>query len=271
MDMKKYYVSAALLAGILTVGIAQPTQAGKLSDGIDRLEAALAEAATNLTEEESAAVYTTRYTDVSTFLDEAEAAVNDAKAYVPYVLFANAKEKATMYAALQDTLAQLIQYETEVEAINDQYVAGNYTSAQANTALTAQLNTIVDYISDTENQTAFATMIRAVLKEKLDANLNYNQIALNALQRAETAYEEMGQDTTKLQTRLDQAQEAYDYAADAYAAGNTALEAGDNDAALKNYNQAARRMAVTTGFILKAQQMVDTLAAENYYSPTYTN
>ena len=109
------------------------------------------------------------------------------------------------------------------------------------------------------------------LKEKLDANLNYNQIALDALQRAETAYETMGQDTTKLQTRLDQAQEAYNYAEDAYNAGNTALETGDTDTAIKNYNQAARRMAVTAGFILKAQQMVDMLQAENYYSPTYQN
>ncbi len=260
-----------MLAAVLAVSVAQPTQASKLSTGIDNLEAALAKAATNLTNEQSAAVYTQRYTSVSGFLDDAEQAVYDAKTYVPYVLFASAKEKATMYAALQDTQAQLLDYETDVEAIQTQYAAGSYTAAQANAALTAQLNTMIAYLGNEDNQTSFATMVRLVLKEKLDANLNYNQIALNALQRAETAYEGMGQDTTKLQTRLNQAQEAYNYAEDAYSAGNTALASGDTDTALKNYNQAARRMALVSGYILKAQQMVNTLESENYYSPMYQN
>lgn len=271
MEMKKYYYGSALLAVVLAVGAVQPAQAGKLNTGIDALEAALAEAATSLTDEQSTGLYTQRYTAVSSFLDDAEAAVETAKATVPYVYFANVAEKALMYAALQDTQAQLLQYETDVEAINTQYAAGNYTAAQANTALTVKLDTIVDYLGNADNQNAFAATLKDILKEKLDAAMVYDKTGLAALNRAEDAYLAMGQDTTTLVTNLDAAQDAYDHASDSYDTATTYLAAGDTTNAIKYYNQAARRLAVVKGLLLAAQKQINTLEAANVYSPTYTN
>jgi hypothetical protein len=292
--MNKSYSSALLavvVAGVVTTAI-QPTYAAsksnKLADALDTLEAALSEASASLTDEEAATVYAKRYTTVNTLLNTAEQAVYDAKAAVPYVLFANVKEKATMYAALQDIQSQLLKYEYDVAVINGKYDStgeGTVNAADAavdtngdgttdttaveaaNDELTTTLNEVVDYLSEEANQAAFSTAVKEILKEKLDASLVYDKTGLAALKRAETAYEAMGQDTAKLVVRLEKAQEAYDAAKTSYDTGTTALDAGDTTTAVQNFNQAARRMVVLEGLLLSSQKQVDSLEAANSYAP----
>lgn len=288
--------SGLLLGGLLTAVTLAPqpslatSKSEKLATATANLEAALATTYDNLTDEEQATVYSKRYTAVSDILDEAEDQVNEAKGYVPYVLFANVQEKAIIYAALQDTQAQLLNYEYDVEVINGKYdstgegtVNGSDAAVDtdgdgitdtsavdaANDEMTTLLEEMVAYFQDEDNQSAFSSAMKSVLKEKLDAAYVYSKIGLAALGRAEDAYAAMGQDTTVLATRLDIAQTAYDAGKTYYDTATDALDSGDTETAIKNFNLAARKMVIVYANLLQAEKATNTLESDNQYSPTH--
>ncbi|MFA5995194.1 MAG: hypothetical protein WCW27_02445 [Patescibacteria group bacterium] len=260
-----------LVAGVMVLPQASlaSTKAEKLANAADQLQTNLQTAYSSLDEAQQAAVYTKRYTKATTALDTAEQSVEDAKAYVPYVLFANPQEKAAIYAALQKIMANLVMYELNIKAINANYLTSTITVAQAMTQTSEQLTAVKDYLNSSETKTAFKNMIVSVLKEKLDGSLVYNKTALIALVDVETTYETMQQDTTKLATYVTQAQDSYARSEEAYNTAVTAQNAGDTSSAVMNFRQAARRMVLVQADVLRAEKEANTLEAANQYSPAY--
>lgn len=288
--------SSLVLGGVLAMVMPQPSLAAskseKLANATATLESALSSAYDGLSDEEQASVYAKRYDAVVDLLNDAQMAVYDAKYYVPYVLFANLQEKASIYAALQDVQAQLINYEYDVEVINGKYdstgegvVNGSDDAVDtdgdgvletpavdaANDEMTSLIEDLLATLNTDSNKSAFATAVKSVLKEKLDAAFVYTKTSMAALNRAEDAYAAMGQDTTKLVNRLTAAQEAYDAAKTSYDTATTALEAGDTTTAVQNFNQSARRMVAVYAGVLAAQKEVNSLEAANELSPTFVD
>lgn len=273
----KYAKIAGAMALFLAVGTATsplPVAASKSADlenAIAQFKTDLETAYASLSEADQALVYTTRYSKATTAIDTTESYIQEAKAYVPYVLFANTKEKATIYASLQDVMANVLLYETNIKAINAQYSAGTITAVAAMSQTTDQLEAIMDYVQEDSTKSAFQDSVKSVLKERLDSSLAYNKVALNALKRTKTAYDSMGQDTSNLSARLTVAQDSYDLAKASYDAAVAELnDSDDSTTGIKKFNQAARRMVIVQTQVLRAEQQADALEQANQYSPSYT-
>lgn len=187
------------------------------------------------------------YTFVLDVLAEVQDAAMDAKKKVPYVLFASLEEKQTLYAALSAIIAQIEVYERDVQAIYDQYTVDG-DSAAAQVAFAAKNTEIVAYLE--EHQDEFGEQIRAFLEAKLESSLAHTALSLTLLGEAENAYVDLGQDTTTLSKRLDQAQTAYDKAQELYTTGK---ETGDT----KKLMQSAEWLLASRVVLLTAQGVVD--------------
>lgn len=189
------------------------------------------------------------YTLVIDALNSIQDASVAAKTKVPYVLFANAEEKLTLYAALSAIIAQSEVYKNDIQTIYDQYKAdGDENAAQA--ALTAKNTEIVAYVNAHKDE--FGEQIRAFLEAKLASSLSHTALGLTFLSEAKDAYVTIGEDTTTLTKRLDQAQTAYDQAESLY---NTGKTNGDT----KKLIQSAQWLLASRVVLLSAQGVVDSL------------